>query len=211
MLPFGVQTGWLFPKPERNRGAIQFNESAFATGAQIVYRAGKQLLPGSGLSQDQHARIRSRNNGYQLQRGHQRGALTHDCPTLSANFLLQVESLFRFFISILYRLFVLQRILNGNRHLAGHLLQQDDVVVLESIVRAPLRKTSNANHAVAAYQRKIATSSKAFLDHALIKTLAVGIAINFRILAHLFEAIDPDTLGLLKYLTRDRRRTIHRR
>src|ERR1700730_1363004 len=42
-------------KPERNRGAIQFNEGAFATGAQIVYSAGNQLLNGSGLAQDQHA------------------------------------------------------------------------------------------------------------------------------------------------------------
>jgi len=28
---------------ERNRGAIQFNERAFATGAQIVQRAGDQF------------------------------------------------------------------------------------------------------------------------------------------------------------------------
>ena len=133
-------------KPERNRGAIQFNEGAFAAGAQIVYRAGNQLLAGSGLAQDQHARIRRRNNGYQLQRGLQSGALPHDCPTLSANFLFQVESLFRFFISILYRLFVLQRVLNCNRYLAGHLLEQDDVVFLESIVRTPAEH-QNPNHA----------------------------------------------------------------
>ena len=181
-------------KPERNRGAIQFDEGAFAAGAQIVYRAGDQLLAGSGLAQDQHARIRRRDNGYQLQRGLQSGALSHDCPTLSANFLLEVESLFRFFISILYRLFVLQRVLNGNRHLTGHLLEQDDVVFLKSIVRTP-GEHQNANHAVAAYERKITAGSEAFLDHALIKTLAVRIPINFRILADLFEAIDPDALG----------------
>ncbi len=88
-------------KPQRNRGAIQFHEGAFAARAQIVDRAGNQLLTGSSLAQDQHARIRRRDNGYQLQRGLQSGALSHDCPALSANFLFEVESLFRFFISIL--------------------------------------------------------------------------------------------------------------
>ena len=53
------------------------------------------------------------------------------CPKLGANFLLEIESLFRFFISILCRLFVLQRVLNCNRYLTGHLLEQDDVVFLE--------------------------------------------------------------------------------
>src|SRR5689334_17188320 len=39
-------------KPKRNRSAIQLNKGAFATGAQIVYRAGDQFLAGSGLAED---------------------------------------------------------------------------------------------------------------------------------------------------------------
>src|SRR5580693_532668 len=39
-------------KPERDRGAIQFDEGAVAAGAQIVYRTGDQLLASSGLAQD---------------------------------------------------------------------------------------------------------------------------------------------------------------
>jgi hypothetical protein len=49
---------------ELNRSAIQFNEGAFATGAQIVLRAGNQLLTGSGLAQDQPAGIRRRDDRY---------------------------------------------------------------------------------------------------------------------------------------------------
>ena len=125
-------------KPERNRGAIQLNEGAFAAGTQIVHRAGDQLFAGSGLAQDQHAGIRRRHNGYELQRGLQSGALSHDCSTLSANFLLQVESLFRFLIAILDCLFVLQCVLNRNRRLAGHLFQKD----ARPLSRTPSRTAS---------------------------------------------------------------------
>jgi hypothetical protein len=46
------------------------------------------------------------------------------------------------------------------------------------------------------------------VDYALIKKLAVRIPIDFRILADLFEAIDPNALAFPQYLTRNR--TIHR-
>jgi hypothetical protein len=42
-------TASLWQKRERKRSAIQFNEGALATGAQIVWRAGNQLLTGSGI------------------------------------------------------------------------------------------------------------------------------------------------------------------
>src|SRR5262249_42973866 len=96
-------------KPERNRSAIQLDESALAALAQLMDRAGNQFLGGSGLAQDQNARIGRRNNGYKLQHGFQSGALPHNCSTLSANGFLEIEALFHFSISIFCRLLVLQR------------------------------------------------------------------------------------------------------
>src|SRR5580698_5925461 len=75
------------------------------------------------------------------------------------------------------------------------------------IVRTPAEH-QNANHAIAAYERKIAPRLEAFLDHAPIKKLPIGIPKDFRIVADLFEAIDPDALAFPQYLTRNR--TIHR-
>src|SRR5258708_34465139 len=111
------------------------------------------------------------------------------------------------FVFIVNRLSILQRVLNCDRYLTRHLLEQDEVVFIKSIVRTP-GECQNTNHAIAAYERKNTPRSEALLDHLLINKLAVRIPISFRILAELFEAIDPDALGLPKYLTRDR--TIHR-
>ena len=61
-----------------------------------MYGAGDQFLAGPRLAQDQHARIRRRDNGHQRQRGLQGRALAHDRPKLSANFLLEVEPPLRF-------------------------------------------------------------------------------------------------------------------
>jgi hypothetical protein len=78
--------------------------------------------------------------------------------------------------------------------LRGHLLEQDDVVFLEGIVRTPAEH-QNAEHAVAAYQRKITAGSEAFLNHTLVDKLPLSIPINLRISADLLKAIDPDGLG----------------
>jgi hypothetical protein len=164
-----------------------------------VYRTRNKFFAGSRLSQDQHARIRRGHDRDQAQRGLQRRALPNDFAELCANFRLEIESLSRFFISILCRLFVLQCVLNCNRYLAGHLIEQQDVVFLKSIVRTP-GEHQNANHLVSAYERKIAPRPEAFLDHTLINKLAVRIPINFGIVADLFEAIDPDALGIPQYL-----------
>ncbi|HWX93413.1 MAG TPA: hypothetical protein VNY29_12350 [Terriglobales bacterium] len=188
-------------------GAIQFHECLFAAIAQLMYCTRKQFFAGARLSENQHAGIRRRNDRYHAQRGLQRRALSHDFSQLGANFFLQIASLFRLLVSILCRLFVLQCVLNGNRYLTGHLFEQDDVVFRKMIVRTPTEH-QNANHAITAYERKIASRPEAFLDHALIKKPAVRIPKDFRIVADLFEAIDPDALAFPQYLTRDR--TIHR-
>src|SRR5271155_5482632 len=186
-------------KSKRNRGAIQFHERLLAAIAQLMYRTRNKFLAGSRLSQDQHAGICRGHHRDQAQRGIQRRALSYDFPKLGANFLFEVKSLLRFFIAILRRPFVLQRVLNCNRHLTGHLLEQDDVVILKSIVRTPT-KHQYANHAIPADERKITPGPEAFLDHALIKQPAVRIPINFRIVADVFKAVDPHALSLPHYL-----------
>src|SRR5215469_1615663 len=132
--------------------------------------------------------------------------LSDDLSKLGPNFLLKVKPLLRFLISILCSLLVLQCVLNCNRYLTGHLLEQDDIVFLKNILRTPTQH-QNAERTVAANERKITAGHEAFLDHTLINKLALRIAINFRILADLFEAIERNALGLPHYLTRDR--TIH--
>src|SRR5580692_829321 len=192
---------------KRDCGAIQFHESLLAATAEFMYCTRNEFFAGPGLSQDQHTGIRRGHYRDQAQRGLERRALADDFAKPSANFLFEVEPLFRFFISILCSLFILQCVLNGNRYLTGHLLEQDDVVFIKCIVRTP-RQHQNANHAISANQRKITPRPEAFLDHSLVKKLAVGIPINFRILAGLCEAVDAHASGLPQYVTGDR--TVHR-
>src|SRR5579862_6223773 len=141
-------------------------------------RARDQLFASPSLALNEHARIRGSNDGDELHRRFQNRAVTDDGSNLPANFFLQVQSLSRFFVSVLYGLFVLQRVLNRNCYLIGHLLEQNDVVVLKPIVRTSAEH-QNPNHAATACERKITSGSQAFLDHALIKTLAVGVPKNF--------------------------------
>src|SRR5580700_6413817 len=197
---FFVAEQLTFKKSKRDCGAVQFHESPLAATAQLMYRTRNKFFAGSRLSQDQHAGIRRGHYGDQAQRSLQRRTLSDDFPKLSANFFFEIAPLLCFFISVLCSFFVLQCVLNCNRYLTSHLLEQDDVVFLKSIVRTP-GEHQNANHPISAYERKITPRPKTFLDNALIKKLAVSIPINFRILADLFEAIDPDALGLPQYLT----------
>jgi hypothetical protein len=134
------------------------------------------------------------HDGHQMQGALQCGTFADDCTELRSEFFFEIESLFRLFVSILCRPFVLQRVLYGNRYLARHLLKQQNVVLLKRIVRTP-GEHKNANHAVTAPERKITPHAQAFLDHALINKPALSIAISLRILSDLLEAIDSDALA----------------
>ena len=115
--------------------------------------------------------------------------------------------MFRFFVPILCRLFVLQRVLYCNRYLTGHLLKQDDIIFIK-MLSARLQSHQNANHTITALEREITPDGEAFLHQALINNLALRVPKGFRIFADLFEAIDPNALTLPQHLPRDR--AIHR-
>ena len=99
-------------------------------------RARNEFFAGSRLSQDQHARIRGRHHRHQAQRGLQRRALSDNFTKLGANFLLKIASLFCLLVSVLDRRFIIQRILNRNGYLAGHLFEKNDVISLECPLRS---------------------------------------------------------------------------
>src|SRR6266404_8381418 len=84
-------------EPKRNCGAIQFHKSTFPSAAQIVDCTRDEFFAGPRFAQDQHTRVCGRYYGHKIQRRLQRGALADDFSKLGANFLLQIESLFRLF------------------------------------------------------------------------------------------------------------------
>src|SRR5580692_3092968 len=180
---------------KRDCGAIQFHESLLAATAEFMYCTRNEFFAGSRLSQDQHAGICRGHDRDQAQRSLQRRTLSDDFPKVGANFFFEIASLFCFFISVLCRFFVLQCVLNRDRHLTGYLLEQDDIVFLKSIVRTPTEH-QNANHTISGFEREIAPRLESLLDNSLIKKLAVRMPIDFRILADLLEAVDPNGPGL---------------
>src|SRR6267142_2287713 len=70
------------------------------------------------------------------QRGLQRRALSDNFTNFRANFLLEIASLFCLLVSVLDHRFVVQRILNRNGYLAGHLFEKNDVSSLECPLRS---------------------------------------------------------------------------
>src|SRR5580693_644264 len=175
-------------QPKRNRRAVQLHKSAFTARAQIVYCASDQLLAGSRLAEDQHARIRRRDHGHQLQRSLQSGTFAHDDPGLRPNFLFEIAPLFGFFIPIPDGLLVLQRVFNSNSGLASHLFEKDDVRLLERLLR-PLQRREHTHHTVSSDERKIASRDQSFRSKQLKKTLAGAVSEALRIVAQFFEAI----------------------
>src|SRR5262245_61096632 len=91
-------------------------------------RARNEFFAGPGLAEDQHARIRGCYYRHETQRSLEHWALSDDLAKLGPNFLFEIKSLLCLFVSILYRLFVVERVLNGDGYLACNLFQKGDVV-----------------------------------------------------------------------------------
>src|SRR5579863_5195069 len=115
-------------KSERDSRTIKFDKSPVSPAAQPVNCPCNQFFAGSRLAQNQNAGICRCNDGYKIQRSFQSRTSSNDLPKLGARFLFQIQSLFGFLVSLLYRLFIVQRVLNRDGYLARNLLQKGDIV-----------------------------------------------------------------------------------
>ncbi len=98
------------------------------TAAQIVDGPRDELFAGSCL-QDQDAGVCGGHDRDHIQGGLQGGAPADDVPELGASLLLEIASLGCLFVPVLYRLSVVQRVLNRDGDLAGNLFQKGDIIV----------------------------------------------------------------------------------
>src|SRR5579859_5227890 len=127
-------------QPEGDGRAIQFNESPFPSAAKVVDGARDQLLARSRLAQDQHARIGRRHHRNQVQGCIESWAIADDGSELRTNFLFEIKSPFGFSNPVFRCLAKVQRILNRNGYLQGHLFQKAELFIAESSLRAAERK-----------------------------------------------------------------------
>src|ERR1700685_3780207 len=132
---FFVAEQFALKQPKRNRRAVQFDKGPLPPAAEIVDRTRNQLLAGSSLTQDQHARIRRRHQRHQAQRALQSRTVANDCAKFSANFLLQVEPTFCLSVLLLSCPFVIERVLNRNSYLPSYLFEKGKVIVGKSALR----------------------------------------------------------------------------
>ena len=84
-----------FEQAGRNGGAVQLDERAAAAAAQVVNRAGDQLLAGAGFAVNEHGRIGRRDGLDLLQHLPERRALADDLleVELGADLVFEVELL----------------------------------------------------------------------------------------------------------------------
>src|SRR5580700_1428163 len=115
-----------FQQPGWNRRAVQLDERILHTRAQIVNRAGDQLLAGAGLSADQHGGVRRRHRFHLLQHSPQRFAFADNLfeVQLAADFIFEIYLFPRQFIGKVGDLSVGHRILDCDRNRSGHLFQK---------------------------------------------------------------------------------------
>ncbi len=127
--PFLVAEQLAFQQSGGNRRAVQLDEGPLAPAAQIVDRAGDQLLARAGLAQDQNRRIGRRHRRHLLQHALKGRALADDLAEilLGADFVFQIQLFFGQLILELRDFLKRGGIFNGDGGLAGHLAQKIDV------------------------------------------------------------------------------------
>ena len=133
--PFLVAEQLALEQARGNRRAVQLDEGARATAAQVVDRAGDQLLAGPRLALNQDRRVGRRDDLDLLERLLERRALADDLVEvlLGSNFLLEIELLGVQLLLQLRDLPIRQPILDGDGDLLRDLTQQLDVVCVECI------------------------------------------------------------------------------
>jgi hypothetical protein len=153
-----------------------------------------ELFAGSRLAQDQDAGVCGGHDRDQAQGGPQGGARSDDVPELGASLLLEIASLGRLLVPILDRLSVVQRVLNRDGHLTGHLFQKGDIVIGKGPLR-PLEGGENADHAVSADEREIAARLQTFRHDPLIEAATYAVAEAVGVVSHVLEVIEVLSLA----------------
>ena len=134
-----------FQQPRGNGGAVELDESALPPRAQVVDGPRHQLLAGPGLAVDQHRGIGGRHRLHLLEDGLQRAALPDDFleAIVRADFVFQIDLFLRQARIQLFDALVGHRILQRDRHLAGRLREELQIVRREEALlpRAQIQRS----------------------------------------------------------------------
>src|SRR5439155_18708292 len=149
--PFLVPEELAFEQSRGNRRAIQLHEGVRTPRAEVVNGARNEFLARAGLAVDEDGRIGWRHSLHLVQHAAECSASPHNVLKvhLTANFIFQIEFFLREWILERGDLAIGERVLDGNRHLAGNLGQKIDFLLAKSLLRLSAQG-QNAEAAMAA-------------------------------------------------------------
>src|SRR6266849_744185 len=158
-----------FEKAERNRCAVDLYKRMTLARAHVVNCAGDHLFASTRLALYEDRRIRRRNDPNALEHSFQRLTISNYLfeIVLKADFVFQVERLFRQPIPGFRYLLVVQSILYADGYLRRYLCKESDVSLTEGIL-LPSAKSQKAKKAILADKRHKTTGLKALGDSRFI-------------------------------------------
>src|SRR5882724_4148037 len=153
--PFLVPEELALEQSRGNGGTIQLHEGVRTPRAQVVNGACNELFARAGLAGDEDGRLGGRHGLHLVQHAAEGGAGPHDVlkGQLTADFLFQIELFLREVVLERGDLAIGERVLDGDRHLTGHLGQKRDLLLVKSLLR-PSAQAQHAEAALAADERQ---------------------------------------------------------